>query len=40
LDLEEDAKALLVPNTEFLKIKPWNGSEENMMELFTIDGLF
>jgi hypothetical protein len=31
LVLEEDANQELEPNTESQKIKPWNGSEENMM---------
>ena len=31
LALEEDANQELVLNTEFQKMKPWNGSEENTM---------
>ena len=37
LVLEEDANQELVLNTEFQKMKPWNGSEENMTAPFTID---
>ena len=31
LDWEEDANQESEPNTESQKMKPWNGSEENMM---------
>lgn len=34
---EEDANPELEPSTEFQKMTPWNGSEENMMVLFTTD---
>jgi hypothetical protein len=37
LALEEDANQESVLNTEFLKNKPCNGSEENMTVPFTID---
>ena len=37
LVLEEDANQELELNIESLKIKLWNGSEENMMELFITD---
>jgi hypothetical protein len=36
----EDAKAQLVLSTEFLRMKLWNGLEENMTEQSTIDHLF
>lgn len=39
LVLEEDAKAESVQNTESQRMKLWNGSEENMMELSTTDKL-
>ena len=37
LVLEEDANQKLELNTESPKMKPWNGSEENMMVLSTTD---
>ena len=37
LDSEEDVNLPLEPNTESPKMKPWNGSEENSMELSIID---
>jgi hypothetical protein len=39
LVLEEDVNQELVLNIEFLKIKLWNGSEENMMELSITDSI-
>jgi hypothetical protein len=39
LVLEEDANQESVLSTELLKKTPWNGLEENMMELSTIDYL-
>ena len=37
LDSEEDVNLPLELNTESPKMKPWNGSEENSMELSIID---
>ena len=37
LVLEEDANPELEPSIESQKMKPWNGSEENMMVPFTTD---
>ena len=37
LDLEEDVNQESEPSIEFPRKKPWNGSEENMMELSTTD---